>query len=260
MQADTARVDRPARPDHHGRVPGTLDPASVAVRPRHSRMDALSHLGRGEDVRGAGRSADVCAVVAVGVAAAPLVRVGDLRITDPGPRRDGERLAALGDAGESRTIDVDRRRHDDRREPGALGGVAVRVRRRDADEDTRADVGCAERVGETRRRGDVDAVVSSRVAAAPLEGIRDRLAARPDTLVPRECLSEAGAAGNRRPLGVDGRIVGRQRRRHPHEEGEHGRQKDVASTKSAQRESAGEGRHGPGTGGTGHPSYEPASN
>ena len=94
--------------------------------------DAPVHVGAGQRVGRGGRAGDVGAVRAVGVAALPLVGVGERGRAGPGPVGGRDDLAVAQHAGDGGERGVDRRVGVDRgRRRGGGGGVAGVVGGRD---------------------------------------------------------------------------------------------------------------------------------
>ena len=135
--------------------------------------DGLSEVRRDEHVRVARLAADVGAVRACVVAAAPLVgaRVGPGRPARCRPRQELADLCRTGDRDRSGVGEV--AEGDDGGLGGSGGGVVVGGLRRGLDDaDRLPEIGGHEGVVGARRSGDVGAVRAGVVAASPLVGPR----------------------------------------------------------------------------------------
>ena len=180
--------------------------AAVVGRGHHhaeGRADVRGH----ERVGRAGRPADVRAVGAGRVAAAPLVGVGDRRRARPGPVRGRQRLAVASPcprstatpcwpAGPPATAGL----AAEVAETGPSPFVAVTTRR-----SRRADVGRHQRVGRARGACDVRADRTREVAAPPLVAVGDRRRAGPGAVGAGERLPVLRRARDRRQRRVGGR-------------------------------------------------------
>ena len=154
-----------------------LPPAFVPVTTTRSVPPTSAATARvGRD----GRAGDVRAAGARGVAALPLVGVGDRRRAGPRARRRRQRLARHAPCPRRREHRVDRRRRSDDRADGGDGervaAAFVPVTFERSVPPTSAD---DERVGRGRRARDVRAGGARGVAALPLVGVGDRRRAGP---------------------------------------------------------------------------------
>ena len=137
-----ARLPSPAR--------GRLGARGVGGGHDHDDHGA-GHVAGGH-VRAAGGAVDVDALRAVGVAALPLVRVGQRARARPGARVGRQRPADVIVAGDRRGDRVGRRRGQDRAGRAGGGVVAGVVRRGDHDHDGVATIAVTERVACRRWR------------------------------------------------------------------------------------------------------------
>ena len=179
--AGGGRVDVDARARY-----GRRDARAAGVAGGDLDDDRVIDVGGHERVGGVGGAGDVEAVRAVGVAALPLVGVGDRRRAGPGSVDGGQRLAVLEHAGDRRDERVDRRRGLRRsRLRRVAGHAAATVGRGHDDAQDVVDVAGHQRVGGVDRAEDVDAVGAVLVAALPLVGEVERRGAGPGAGVAR---------------------------------------------------------------------------
>ena len=94
-------VDRRVRSDRRRSTRGVGGGAAAGVRAGDAHADRAADVGRGERVGRAGRAGDVGAARARGVAAPPLVGVGDRRRARPGADGGRQRLAVARGAARS---------------------------------------------------------------------------------------------------------------------------------------------------------------
>ena len=155
--------------------------AAAVVGRGHDDHDSVALVIVAERVAVVGRAVDVLAVVAVLVAALPLVGVGDRRRAAPGAGAGRQRPTQLHGARDDRRGRVVRRRSADRGggDRRGDGDVGDRVGGGHDHGDRVPDVVPARRVGVVRGAGDVGAVDAVGVAALPLIRVVDRQRAGP---------------------------------------------------------------------------------
>ena len=194
------------RPEHRPAQVAALRGGAGGVRGGDERVELGADVRGDEQVALGVRGGDRRAVVPARVAAAPGEGVGDRRGPGPGAGRGRERLTVAGRPRERRPHGVEGWRAEHRpAQVAALRGGAGGVRGGDERVELGADVRGDEQVALGVRGGDRHAVVPTRVAAAPGEGVGDRRGPGPGAGRGLKRLTVAGRPRERGPDGVDGR-------------------------------------------------------